>query len=74
MVVPDAVSRKHIEGFEVSVKDRRCVLESQPPGDHRGVHTTEVGCVDEIVAFVQLRQAWNFPVMPTFNVLSGNEH
>ena len=66
--------RKHVERFEIFIQDCRGILESEPAGDHRRVYATEIGCIDKIVAFVELRQARNLPVMSALDVLACDKH
>src|SRR5262249_61896257 len=65
---------KHVECFERTVQDCRSVLETQPTGNHGRIHTAKISRVDEIVAFIKLRQAWNLSIMSAFDLLACNKH
>ena len=65
---------EQIKCLEVPVYQLACVAEPKPAGDHGGADSPEVRRIYQVIACVELSQAWNAVLLPTLHVLPYYGH
>ena len=65
---------EHIERLEIAVQKLASVAVPQPAGDHRRVDSAEIGSVQQVVAFIEFREARDLAVVPAPDLIADDEH